>query len=466
MSERVLIRNGLVVTEQGVFSLDVLVHGQRIAALGHELATDGVDRVIDATGCFVLPGVVDPHVHIQLDTGIYQTADDWEIGTRVAAFGGVTTVIDFATQFPGQDVRQAVNNRHAEVGNKAYVDYALHVMLTELPEDDATLDEWMRDLATLGTPSIKVYTTYRPNYYQDDHALLRVFRAAGLHRLLVMVHAENDAIVSATTEGLVRAGKTSLTYHGAARPPFAEVEAVHRVLFLAREANCPVYIVHCSTDRAVSLVAEARAKGQVAFAETCPQYLLLDESLYAGPHPEWVIMQPPLRSRDIVERQWAHLRGGRVHAIGTDHCEYTLEQKLATGDFTTTPGGIPGLETALPLMVTYGVLRGDLSWPTLVRLMSTTPARLFGLYPRKGTLMPGSDADIVIYDPRGTRRLVATEMHGISGYTPYQGREVMGHVRLTMVRGRIVVEDGELVGEPGWGIFIPGKHGQGLGAHI
>ncbi len=457
MSERILIRNGLVVTEEGVFPLDVLVQGQRIAALGHEFATQGVDRVIDATGCFVLPGVVDPHVHIQLDTGIYQTADDWEIGTRVAAYGGVTTVIDFATQFPGQDVRQAVNNRHAEVGDKAYVDYALHVMLTDLPEDDATLDAWMRDLVTLGTSSIKVYTTYRPNYYQDDHALLRVFRAAGRHGLLAMVHAENDAIVSATTERLVREGKTSLAYHGAARPPFAEAEAVHRVLYLAREANCPVYIVHCSTDRAVALVDEARARGQVAFAETCPQYLLLDDSLYTGPHPEWVIMQPPLRSRDIVERQWEHLRAGRVHAIGTDHCEYTLEQKLATGNFTTTPGGIPGLETSLPLMATYGVLRGDLSWPALVRLMSTTPARLYGLYPRKGTLLPGSDADIVIYDPRGTRRLVAADMHGISGYTPYQGTEVMGRVRLTMVRGRIIVEDGELVGMPGWGVFVPGK---------
>ncbi len=457
MSETILITNGLVVTEQGVFPLDVLVRGQHIAAVGHVPSRTEVDRVIDAGGCFVLPGIVDPHVHIQLDTGIYRTADDWEVGTRVAAFGGVTTVIDFATQFPGQDVRRAVCERHAEVENKAYVDYALHVMLTDLPEDDETLHGWMQDLVAMGTPSAKVYTTYRPNYYQDDHALLRVFRAAARARVLVMVHAENDAIVSATTARLVDEGKTSLRYHAVARPSFAEAEAVHRVLYLAREAECPVYIVHCSTDTAVALVDEARARGQVAFAETCPQYLLLDDTAYTGPHPEWVIMQPPLRSRDVVERQWAHLSAGRVDTIGTDHCEYTLEQKLATGEFTTTPGGIPGLETALPLMVTYGVMRGGISWPALVRMMSANPARLFGLYPRKGALLPGSDADIVIYDPRGTGRVRASQLHGISGYTPYEGMEVTGRVRLTMVRGRIIVEEGDLVGEPGWGVFVPGR---------
>ena len=458
MGERVLITNGLVVTEQGTFPVDVLVQGQRIAALGHGLDAAGVDRVIDAEGCFVLPGVVDPHVHIQLDTGIYQTDDDWEVGTRVAAFGGVTTVVDFATQFPGQDVRQAVQNRHDEVGRKAYVDYGLHVMLTNLPEDDATLDRWMQDLVALGTPAAKVYTTYRPNYYQDDDALLRVFRAAAKARVLVMVHAENDAIVTAATQRLVRAGNTSLAYHAAARPPFAEVEAVHRVLLLAREAECPVYIVHCSTDGAVALVNEARKQGQVAFAETCPQYLLLDDGAYAGPHPEWVIMQPPLRPREIVERQWQHLAAGHIHAIGTDHCDYALTQKTATGNFTNTPGGIPGLETSLPLMATYAVLRGPLDWPDLVRLMSAQPARLFGLYPRKGALLPGSDADIVIYDPRGTSRIHASHLHGVSGYTPYQGMEVVGRVRLTMVRGRIIVEEGELVGEPGWGVFVPGQH--------
>ncbi len=442
--------------------MDILVRGQRIAAIGTSLSRTGVDRVIDATGMFVLPGVVDPHVHIQLDTGIYRTDDDWEVGTRVAAYGGVTTVVDFATQFPGQDVREAVNNRHEEVGDKAYVDYGLHVMLTALPEEDEVLEQWMQDLVTLGTPAAKIYTTYRPNYYQDDAALLRVFRAAAKAGVLVMVHAENDDLVTYHTQALVRAGKTSLAYHAQARPPLAEAEAVQRVLFFAREANCPVYIVHCSTDRAVESVYRAKQQGQVAFAELCPQYVLLDDRAYEGPHPEWVIMQPPLRSPDIVERQWENLRAGRVDAIGTDHCDYALEQKVATGNFTNTPGGIPGLETALPLMATYAVLRGDLAWHELMGLMSTQPARLFGLYPRKGTLLPGSDADIVLYDPRGTRRIHASELHGVSGYTPYEGMEVDGRVVLTMVRGQVVMEEGELVGERGWGVFVPGVRWRNL----
>lgn len=457
MSRRILITNGLVVTDQGTFPVDVLVEGQHVAALGHGLPHSDVDQVIDAEGCLVLPGIVDPHVHIQLDTGIYRTDDDWEVGTRVAAFGGVTTVLDFATQFPGQDVRQAVNARHAEVGDRAYVDYGLHVMLTALPEDDTTLQKWLSDLVSMGTPAAKVYTTYRPNYYQDDDALLRVFRAAAAAQVLVMVHAENDALVTAATQRLIQAGQTALACHAAGRPPLAEVEAVHRVLFLARSAGCPVYIVHCSTAEAVDLVQQAKHAGQVVFAETCPQYLLLDEEAYASPHPEWVIMQPPLRSRENVQRQWEHLRAGHIDAIGSDHCDYALSQKTATGNFTTTPGGIPGLETSLPLMATYAVLRGPLDWSELVRLMSTQPARLFGLYPRKGTLLPGSDADIVIYDPRGSGRVQVADLHGISGYTPYAGMEVRGRVRLTMVRGQVVVENGELVGQAGWGEFIPGE---------
>ncbi|NPA90442.1 MAG: dihydropyrimidinase [Chloroflexi bacterium] len=459
MEKTTLITNGLVVTETGTYPLDLLVRGQRIVALGRELPRTGVDRVIDATGMFVLPGVVDPHVHIQLDTGIYRTDDDWEIGTRVAAFGGVTTVVDFATQFPGQDVREAVQNRHDEVDHKALVDYGLHVMLTDLPEEDDQLEAWMRDLVTLGTPAAKIYTTYRPNYYQDDAALMRVFRAAARTGVLVMVHAENDAIVTYHTQKLVREGKTSLTYHAQARPPLAEAEAVRRVLYLAHEAQCPVYIVHCSTDAAVEAIHKAKQEGQTAYAELCPQYLLLDDSAYEGPHPEWVIMQPPLRPAPIVQQQWKNLEMGKVDALGTDHCDYSIAQKTATGNFTNTPGGIPGLETALPLMATYAVLRGSMDWHELMRLMSTRPAQLFGLYPRKGTLLPGSDADIVLYDPRGTRRIHARDLHGVSGYTPYEGMEVDGRVYLTMVRGRVVVEDGELTGTPGWGVFVPGTAG-------
>ena len=221
----------------------------------------------------------------------------------------MTTVIDFATQFPGQDVRQAVANRIDEVNDVAHIDFGLHVMLTELPESDDDLENWMADLASLGTPAAKVYTTYRPNYYQSDDGLLRVFKAAARHGVVVMIHCENDDLVSAETARLVQANLTGLTYHGQARPPLAEVEAVSRVLFLAREAGCPVYIVHCSVARSVEQVVAARSLGQIAFAETCPQYLLLDESQYVGPHAAWGIMQPPLRPAgepDVMHRVVEH----------------------------------------------------------------------------------------------------------------------------------------------------------------
>ncbi len=354
----------------------------------------------------MLPGLVDPHTHIVLDTGIYKTPDDWAIGTRTAACGGVTTVIDFATQFPGQDVREALAARLAEIGDRAQIDYGLHMMLTALPETDAELDRWMAELVAAGMNSAKVYTTYRPNYYQDDAALLRVFHAAAAHDVVVMIHCENDAIVSAARQGLERAGKTALAYHGQARPALAEIEAANRTLFLAARAGVrrgggaeepQVYIVHCSVSGTVEQVAQAAGRGQRAIAETTVQYLALDETVYAGSHPEWGIMQPPLRAAEEKERLWAQVASGAVSTIGTDHCDYTIAEKREHAEFTKTPGGIPGLETMLPLLATAGVAAGRITWTRLVEVCCTNPARIFGLKD-KGRLAVGADADVVIYD--------------------------------------------------------------------
>ncbi len=235
MNNTTLIRGGTLITPQGQRAGDLRLVGEKIAGIGSGLAAEGTDRVVDATGCVVLPGLVDPHTHIVLDTGIYKTPDDWAVGTRTAACGGVTTVIDFATQFPGQDVRGALAARQAEIGGLAQIDYGLHMMLTALPESDAELDRWMIDLLADGINAVKVYTTYRPNYYQADDALLRVFGAAAAHDVVVMIHCENDALVSAAREALVRAGKTGLAYHGQARPALAEIEAANRTLFLASQ---------------------------------------------------------------------------------------------------------------------------------------------------------------------------------------------------------------------------------------
>jgi dihydropyrimidinase len=556
----ILIQNGTLVTETETFSADILVQEERIAAIGQNLIAPEDAEIIDASGCFVLPGIIDPHTHIVLDTGGFRTADDWETGTATAALGGVTTVIDFATQFPHQTAREGIATRHREVlgletvdldqlasaepqtPHPPYIDYALHLMLTVLPDADTELDAWMQDVRAAGVSALKIYTTYRPNYYQNDAELLRSMQAAARAGLIVMVHAENDAIVAEQTQRLSAQGKTDLRYHGQARPGFAEVEAAHRALFLADKARAELYIVHNSMGNTVELIAQARQRGQRVWSESCPQYLLLDERRYEEADAWRYILQPPLRDPYQPAHLWQLLASGAIHALGTDHCDYTQAQKLglrplhdaaiqtalsslspwqqavitarfglfdgrprsqtetahylnstveqvqqaetdafaqlpdlmeqmmvlitdmqrldssvaaSTLPFTKTPGGLPGLQTALPLMVTYGVLPGHITWPDLVRVMSSNPARIFHLQHRKGALRPGLDADVVIYDPRGETTITDGEQATIGGFTPYKGMKVVGRVRETLVRGQIVVQDGELRGPRGWGRYVP-----------
>jgi len=445
-----LVKGGILVTPESLLETDMLVREERIEAIGRGLPAADDALVIDAAGCYVLPGVIDAHTHIALDTGIFKTPDDWFIGTRAAACGGVTTVVDFATQFPGQTLRQAVEARLAEAQDAA-IDYAFHVMVTDLPPGR---EGELADLVELGVPSVKLYTTYRPNYYADDATILRLMEACADLGLLPLVHCENDALVTAQTEALVAAGETGWRCHGRARPALAEQEAVQRVLFLAEAAGSPVHIVHCSTARSVALVAEARDNGQEVTCETCPQYLLLDNTAYEGPEPWRIILQPPLRDPEEPDRLWALVEAGAVDLIATDHCDYTVEQKTAQDDFTRTPGGLPGVETLLPLMMTYGVSEGNLTLPQLVALLSTNPARIWGLWPRKGALLPGSDADLVIYDPAPEGIAAAENLHHRAGYTPYEGMRVQGRVRATISRGSIVYREGQFVGRRGRGQFV------------
>ena len=449
-SATLLIQNGQVVTPEAVLEADVLIQGERIAALGDGLPAADDTIVLDATGCYVLPGVIDAHTHIQLDTGIYRTPDDWFIGTRAAACGGVTTVVDFATQLRGQSLRESVEARLVEAKG-AVIDYAFHVMVTDLPPGRETE---LVELVELGTPSVKLYTTYRPNYYADDATILRLMEACADLGIRPLVHCENDALVTAQTEALIAAGQRGWRNHGRARPALAEQEAVQRVLFLTQAADCPVHICHCSTARSVALVAEARDAGQDVTCETCPQYLLLDNRVYDGLDAWRYILQPPLRAPDELARLWATVEAGMVDLLVTDHCDYTAEQKQAQGDFTRTPGGLPGLETLLPLMFTYGVAEGRLSLPHMVTMLATNPARLWGLWPRKGALLPGADADVVLYDPRPEGVITAEDLHHLAGYTPYAGMRVQGNVKAVISRGRILFRAGQFVGRPGMGQFI------------
>lgn len=449
-SATMLIKNGTLATSEGTLKADVLAQGERIKAVGHGLPVADDTVVVDAEGCYVLPGVIDAHTHIALDTGIYRTPDDWFIGTRAAACGGVTTVVDFATQFPGQTLRKAVEAR-LEEAREAVIDYAFHVMVTDLPPGR---EEELADLVELGTPSVKLYTTYRPNYYADDETVLRLMETAADLGILPLVHCENDALVTAQTEALIAAGETGWRNHPHARPALAEQEAVQRVLFLAEAAGCPVHICHCSTGRSVALVAEARDSGQAVSCETCPQYLLLDNTVYEGLQPWRYILQPPLRDPDEPDRLWALVEAGMVNLIATDHCDYTKTQKIAQDDFTQTPGGLPGLETLLPLMYTYGVAEGRLTLSQLAALLSANPARTWGLWPRKGALLPGSDADVVIYDPRPESTVTADALHHLAGYTPYEGLQVQGRVKATISRGQIIYREGRFRGRKGRGQFV------------
>ena len=447
----ILIQGGTVVTPEMELDADVLVCGEKIQAIGHNLTVPEGTEIVNATHLLVLPGIIDAHVHIQLDTGIYQSPSNWFAETRAAAFGGVTTVIDFATQFKGQTFEDALAARLAEAAPSA-IDYAFHMMVTDIPPGH---EDELGALPELGIQSMKLYTTYRPNYYVDDAALFRQLEAAGRYGLTTLVHCENDALVTAQTQALIDAGDTGWRYHGASRPALAEQEATARVLFLAEAARAPVTIVHNSTGQTSSLAADACEDGQIVFNETCPQYLLLDNTLYEGTEPWRYILQPPLRDPEEKARLWALVSAGLVDMLVTNHCDYTAEQKRAADDFTKTPGGLPGLETLLPLMATYGVSDGYIDWTDLVRLLAANPAQIYNLWPRKGAILPGFDADIVLYDLTPTDTITAENLHSQAGYTPYEGMRVQGRVVATLRRGEFLVRDGEFVGHEGSGVYLP-----------
>jgi len=470
MPTRKIIRGGTIVSPDGTLEADLIVEGEKVVGIVASAEPGPDDEVIDAAGLLVLPGIVDAHTHIQLDTGIYQTADNWEIGTKAAAAGGVTTVVDFATQFPGQTVDEAMDNRLKET-KPAIIDYGLHCMITDLPhgKEEAMLGR----LVERGAPSFKIYTTYRPNYYMDDATILRLMRATREVGGLVMVHAENDAIVTDATERLVAEGKTGWKYHADGRPFIAESEAVNRVVYLAMRSVAPLYIVHCTSTFSAFTINEARQRGGLVYCETCPQYLILDRRVYDGPHPEHYILQPPLRWNQVynddrgdlwswLERKLRGKLNRVIDVISTDSCDYTIAQKTEFKEFTKTPGGLPGVETLLPLIYTYGVCDDRLGFqlPDLVRVLCSNPARIFGLYPRKGALNIGSDADIALYDPEPEGTISHEDLHYLAGYSPYEGMRVKGRVVTTLSRGEVVYRHGaddEFAGaRPGRGQFVPG----------
>lgn len=443
-----LIKNGTVVTEAGVVEADILVEGEQIAAVGKGLTAAGAE-VVDASGMVVLPGVIDAHTHYSLFTRGALTIDDFESGSMSAACGGVTTFIDYADPIEGQPLVEGLRARRAEAEGRACIDYHFHMCL--YGERLWTREE-LESLRWEGISSLKVFTTYEASRIPYGH-LEKLLADAHEAGLLVTVHAEDDDCVRETGEKLKKQGLTAPSYHGQSRPGQAEVKAIADVIALAEKQGVPVYIVHVSTGEGAKLIEAARARGVQVFGETCPHYLLLNESCFQREFPQQYIMTPPLRTNRDNEMLWEALTRGSLQVLATDHCAYTLQQKEADTCFTTLPG-IPGSETLLPLMFSEGYQKGRLTLEQLGMYLATNPAKLFGLYPKKGVIRAGSDADLVIVDPNREQVLTGDNLHSKAGYTPFDQMVVKGYPVLTVSRGRVVYREGQFVGEPGWGQFI------------
>jgi dihydropyrimidinase len=435
---------------------DLVIEGERIATVGGRTPVRPGDSVLDATDMYVMPGVIDPHTHFALRSGPYTTADDFATGTRAAACGGVTTIIDYTTQPRETSLVEAVRQRRAQADGQVCIDYGLHAVVADLEHGQM---EELPSIVQMGIPSVKVFTTYRgAGLYSDDLTIFQLLKRSRDIGLLVTVHAENDAIVEGTRAMLIRQGRASPAYHGQSRPALAEIEAVNRLIFLAQAAGSAVYFVHLTTPEAVTLVTTARQRDQPVIAESCPQYLVLDDSAFAGPHPEEFICSPPIRSAATVTSLCERFKAGEIQVIGTDHCGFTGAQKRQATSFLDAANGLPGVETSLPVLYSRFVAAGEMPIRQLARVLATNPARAFGLYPRKGALRPGSDADVVVYDPRGEYTLRDDSLHGAPGcYTPYAGRTIYGRVAATISRGQVVYRDGRFLGRPGHGRFVAGR---------
>ena len=449
----IVIEGGTLVLGEGVFPADVGIVGEKVAAVGQSL--DG-ERVIDATGCLVLPGGIDAHTHLALSLGPdLAVSDDFESGTIAAACGGTTTVINYAEQCGYANLLEALDAWQAKAAGHAVIDYGFHMLIAD-PRPDVI--EEMAAVVERGVTSFKALLAYKGIVMLDDAQLFRVLERARDLGALVNVHAENGHLVDELVAACRAAGQTAPRYHALTRPEVAEAEATERALALAEAACAPIYIVHMTCARAVETLRRAQARGQVAFGETCPQYLLLDERVYESGDFDTAagyVLSPPLRERSNQDALWTALAAGTIQTVGTDHCPFTREQKArGRDDFTLIPNGLPGIETRVGLLYHYGVGQGRLSLSDWVRLTATNPARLFGLYPRKGTLVPGSDGDVVIFDPEKRKTLDAASLHMRTDISPYAGWEVRGWPRHVLQRGRFVVEDGAFVGRPGAGKFV------------
>jgi dihydropyrimidinase len=453
---RTLIINGTIVTAEGSSQADVLVDGELIAAIGADLPAAGMtaDETIDASGRYVIPGAIDVHTHMELPFGGTFATDTFETGTRAAAFGGTTTIVDFAVQSRGKSLRDGLDAWHAKAQGNAVVDYGFHMIMSDVNDD--SLAE-MDGLVDEGVPDFKLFTAYPGVFYSDDGAIFRAMQRTAKNGGLIMMHAENGMAIDVVAADEVAAGHIDPYYHGVARYPIFEGEATSRVIRLAEAAGVPVYIVHLSARDALNEVRAARDRGAMAFAETCPQYLFLSlDDLGNGFDGAKFVCSPPLRPKDHQGELWTGLRTDDLQVVSTDHCPFDFhgQKELGRGDFRKIPNGLPGVEDRLDLIHDGGVVSGRITRERWVEICSTAPARLFGMYPHKGSVSVGADADLVVYDPRRKHTLSAKTHHMNVDYSCYEGRSVQGGSDVVLSRGGVVVRDGDFTGRKGHGRFV------------
>lgn len=450
---RTLIRGGTVVNATGPIAADVLVDGEQIVAV----AAPGVlsaEQEIDATGKYVLPGGIDVHTHMEMPFGGTMSSDTFATGTTAAAWGGTTTIVDFAVQQKGTTLSSTMDKWHEKADGNCAIDYGFHMIISDV--NDTTLKE-MESCVDAGVNSFKMFMAYPGVLYSTDGEILRAMHKARETGATIMMHAENGIAIDELVVEALAAGRTEPIEHGLTRPPELEGEATNRAIQLAKVTGAPLYIVHLSARHALEAVAEARNTGQNVFAETCPQYLYLSLEDLAKPDFEGAkyVCSPPLRPKDHQDDLWRGLRTNDLSVVSTDHCPFCFKDQkdLGRGDFAKIPNGMPGVEHRMDLLH-QGVVAGEMSLARWVEVAATTPARMFGLFPRKGVIAPGADADIVVYEPEATQTLSVETHHMNVDYSAYEGMQITGRVSTVLSRGSVVIADGQFHGREGHGQFL------------
>ncbi len=448
------IQNGTVVTAVDRYSGDLRIEDGRIVAIGTGVA-DTCDEKVDATGLLVLPGGIDAHTHFDLPFGGTVSSDDFESGTRAAAFGGTTTCIDFAVQYKGQSLREGLDNWHARAEGKATSDYGFHMIMGEV--NSGSLDE-MRAIVDEGVTSFKLFMAYPGVFLSSDGEIFQALQRAADLGALIQMHAENGSVIDVLVQQALDRGQTAPIYHALTRPSIAEGEATRRAIALAEIAGAPIYIVHMTAAEAAEAVSEARARGLHVFGETCPQYLFLNQERYDEPDfgGAKYVMSPPLRTREHSERLWRALQTDQLSVVATDHCPFCMKEQKELGrdNFAKIPNGAPGVENRMQLLYHGGVAEKRFDLHRFVEITSTAPAKIFGMFPRKGTVAPGSDADLVLFDPEGEFTLGVETQHMNCDYSAYEGMKVQGRIRKVFSRGEMIVDGDTWLGRAGRGRFV------------